>query len=220
MTNKHYLSTRGIMYLLTRFGGSILRRHSFNHKYHSGDWEVLDREHTRTVVEFVDNYLRGGDILDMGCGPAHLAQALGLDRFSSYTGIDVSDVALQMAAKRTNNKVSLQLAEMENAVINKRYDVILFEESLYFLPFFKCRTILHQYTQYLKRNGVFIVTIIDVKRFQKLINLIHSEFAVKEESIIDERGRYLVVFSSKCQLAPNKIIKPRKKISLKLEPGY
>jgi 2-polyprenyl-3-methyl-5-hydroxy-6-metoxy-1,4-benzoquinol methylase len=197
MTKKHYLSTKGLMYLLTRFGGTVLRRLSFNHKYFSGDWDVLDKAHTTKVVDIVEAHANGGDILDMGCGPGHLSEALNPLRYSSYHGVDVSDVALEMARKRTNEKVSFQLSEMDNACFDKQFDVILFEESLYFLPFYKSKKILLQYSAHLKKNGVFIVTIIDVKRFKKLIKMIHSLFAVKEESIIDERGRYLVIFSRK-----------------------
>ena len=89
----------------------------------------------------------GGSILDLGCGSGSTANELSGTAYQVYTGVDISDVALENAKKRTEenrrgDKNQYFQSNIFSYVLTRRYDA---------------RWI---YSNYLKERGVFIVVAI------------------------------------------------------------
>src|SRR5208337_2556370 len=68
----------------------------------SGDkWDHIDNTVGDCVYSHLEKYAQKGDILDLGCGPGNTANELASDVYRNYVGVDISEVALAKAAKRT-----------------------------------------------------------------------------------------------------------------------
>jgi len=192
---KRILSLKGILYLTTRYGNIHLRRLAFDSYYESGKWDYLETTHSKDVVQTVEQYLNKGTLLDIGCGPGIISKILHPDSYSYYLGIDASENAIQRAIKFTNKKVQFRVEDFHNATnFNQDFwDVILFEESLYYLP-----SGYTDFCQKLKKlltyKGVFIVTIADTARYHSIITGIRTEFNVIEDRLLCNSQRILLVF--------------------------
>ena len=193
------LTTRGILYVLTRFCGSNLRSRSFDEIYKNGRWINTEEHYTKGVhkelVELVEKYARQGRILDMGCGTGALGVSLNPNTYESYQGVDISTKAIEFAKKEENTKIHYEIGEIKNYVSKKNFDLIVFKESLYYVPFFR-KKLLNKYAKNLRPDGLFIVTIIQHERFARLANMIRKNFNIIEDRFFQSRDILLLVFSS------------------------
>jgi trans-aconitate methyltransferase len=190
---KNLLAAKGVLYLLTRFGGSALRRCSFDQYYKSGCWDYFETEHSMEMVEVVEKYANKGRVLDIGCGPGILASLLNSDSFEYYCGVDASPEAIARAQKRKNEKIDFEIGDIQNYKCRDKFDLIVFEESLYYVPFFR-RQLLKRYAQQLQPGGVFVVTVAHPNRFRGMIKMIHKNFQIIEERFFSNSHRLLLVF--------------------------
>jgi len=191
---KGVFSKRGIFYILTRFGGSSLRRRALDCNYVTGGWDLLDKERSPEMTEVVKKYIGQGDILELGCGVGTLADTLGPEAFKSYVGVDASREAISKALRTKNAKMDFVVGDIQSYKCKRKYDLIIFEESLYYVnPFFR-RRVLKKNAQHLKDNGLFIVTVADPQRFAKMIRMICKNFEIAEKRHFSGSDRLLLVF--------------------------
>ncbi len=190
---KSFLAAKGILYLLTRFGGSIIRRCSFDEYYRSGRWDYFDNSHSDEMVKVVAKYANKGCILDVGCGTGILASLLPTGSFEYYRGIDASSEAITLAQNRESEKIRFEIGDIKSYECEDRFDLIVFEESLYYVPFFRYR-LLKRYARRLLPEGVFIVTVADPRRFAGMIKMIRKNFQMVEDRFSPGGGRLYLVF--------------------------
>lgn len=190
---KNILAAKGVLYLLTRYAGSVMRRCSFDQYYKSGRWDYLDNTHNPEIVNIVEKYANKGRILDMGCGPGILASLLNPDFFEYYRGVDISSEAIALARKRKSEKVHFEISDIQSYSCTDDFDLIIFEESLYYVPFFR-RRLLRCYAQRLRPGGSFIVTATHPRRFARMIKMIRKNFTVIEDKYFTNSRRSLLVF--------------------------
>jgi len=191
---KSILSAKGVLYFLTRYAGSTIRRCSFDQYYKSGRWDYLDSDHSGEMVKIVERYANKGRILDVGCGPGILAGLLNLGSFEYYRGVDASSEAIAKARKRVSEKIHFDMGDIQSYECEDDFDLIVFEESLYYVPFFRYR-LLKRYAARLRPGGVFIVTVADPRRFARMIGMIRRKFRVIEDRYFLNSRRFLLVFS-------------------------
>jgi len=91
------LAARGLHYFVTRFGWDSLRSAAFDEKYRRGDWN-FEGEASQELSSIVRKYLRGGDLLIMGCGSASILQGFDSSTFVSVLGLDLSTEAIRLAS--------------------------------------------------------------------------------------------------------------------------
>jgi len=190
---KRLLALRGVFYFLTRFCGSRLRRSSFDAYYRSGQWDRLDTSHSEEMVRVVKKYAGKGRILDMGCGTGILASRLAEDSFEYYRGIDASTEAVRLCRNRTNDKTEFQVGDIQTYDCEDDFDCIVFEESLYYVPFFRHR-LLKRYAGHLRPGGAFVVTVAHPRRFSGMIRTIRKSFEMVEDRLSPGGGRLYLVF--------------------------
>jgi trans-aconitate methyltransferase len=184
---------KGVFYLLTRYAGSAMRRCSFDEYYKSGRWDYLDSDHSREMVRVVEKYANKGRILDMGCGPGILVSLLNPGSFEYYRGIDASSEAIALAQKRAGEKIGFEIGDIQSYECEDNFDLIVFEESLYYVPFFRYQ-LLNRYAKWLRPGGVFIVTVADPRRYAQMIRMIRGKFRVLEDRSFQNSKRLLLVF--------------------------
>jgi len=190
---KAILTVPGILYFFTRFGGSALRRQAFNQKYRDGSWDYFDKEHSPEMVKVIEEYAKQGRILDMGCGTGILASMLCPDSFEHYLGVDVSPEAITKAYKRKSGKIQFEISNIQSYRCKADFDLIVFEESLYYVPIFR-RRLLRRFAQHLRPGGLFVVTVADPRRFKGMIRMIRKNFQIIEDRCFQESKRLLLVF--------------------------
>ncbi len=154
--------------LIGRYGPVRLKRRLWDAEFSSGKWDGLKNMAGDCLYPTVEHQSHGGTILDLGCGPGATANELAAESYSWYTGVDISEVALQMARSRAveakRDKKSEYIRFDISAYSPTRfYDVILFGDSLYYVPERNIPAMLKKYERYLSSRGVFIVRIKGVR---------------------------------------------------------
>jgi 2-polyprenyl-3-methyl-5-hydroxy-6-metoxy-1,4-benzoquinol methylase len=187
------LATKGIHYLATRFGWRKLRSLAFDEKYRRGDWN-FGADGTGELDMVIRHYLREGDLLIMGCGGASILKDLETSSLKSALGIDLSPEAIRLAGRFASEKISFQLADMVTFQCPRPYDVVLFSESLNYVPVAGQESLLRRLAKSLKPNGVFVVTIAQSKRYADILEGIRQNFHVLEDRPFSSSSRQLIVF--------------------------
>jgi SAM-dependent methyltransferase len=144
----------------------------------------------------------GLTVLDMGCGDAHqIALVLKSFNISSYTGYDLSDTALKIAAENLSGmdaEVILKQGRMEELIKNERgfFDLVYTGYAIHHLDEAGKISLLKECYDHLKPEGRFIHIDIARKEGQtrdayiaNYMNLIHSEWTLlsnEEIKLIEE----------------------------------
>ncbi len=185
--------------LLQRYGTQAMKRRLWDKEYASGRWSCLEGSGDRTVPALVEKYANLGNILDLGCGPGTTSLQFNPAAYTHYTGVDISDVAVEKARSRARGK---NLAErnqyLQSDILafepSQRYDVILYGDSIYYIPQGQIAPMLTRYSQFLKSNGVFVARLFDISgKRHDILDRIQSNFEVAE-SHTDSDGACLIVF--------------------------
>lgn len=184
--------------LAQRFGNEALKKGIWDAEYARGRWDCLDDTSGDCVYSLLEKYVNGGNILDLGCGSGNTGNELSENSYRAYVGVDIAQVALQKASRRSKEngrgeKNSYVQSDIINYVPCERFDVILLRDSIYYLPFSKIKPVLTRYSQYLNENGVFIVRLFDCQgKHGKLLKLIESSFAIVEKALFNGATAVLV----------------------------
>lgn len=176
---------------LASYAPSFVKKRLWDRDFSGGKWDFIDNTTGDCVYAHLEKRTRGGDILDLGCGPGNTANELAFDAYRYYVGVDISEVALDKARKRTREngreeKNTFVRSDFLGYEPPKEFDVILFRESLYHVPYGQVLSILRKYSKHLKANGLFIVRLYagDTKskkikyRVKRKLDLIKREFEV------------------------------------------
>src|SRR5262249_14350925 len=162
------------------YGPPCLKRRLWNHEFSSGQWDCLDSTPGDCVYPFTEKYVNGGSILDLGCGSGSTGNELDATKYQDYTGIDLSNVAIEKARRKTEEnkrgeKNRYHQSDIFTYVPTKQYDVILFRDSIYYVDRAKIVGMLNRYAQYLKKEGTFLVRMWNgAERFRPIVDAIES----------------------------------------------
>jgi SAM-dependent methyltransferase len=135
------------------------------------------------VLPHLNAHARGSSILDIGCGPGAIGEAINPTTYRHYIGVDISDVAIAKASAK-NFRLNNVYAQGDMWTFNPpgTYDLIFFGDSLYNFSFPSGKKILARYSSYLNEGGVFVIrTWVSVDRTRAIIKLIESDYDVIEK---------------------------------------
>jgi SAM-dependent methyltransferase len=191
---------------LKRRGSTATMQRVWDIEYTSGKWDPTEddtgsvRSRRDSALEVVERYSAGADILDLGCGLGATALEIA-DTYKSYVGVDVSNKAIERAAlaMRLNpsraSKITYVVRDISTYVPPKPFSVILFRESIYYIPQHKTLATLRRFASFLSPNGVFIVRVHDRRKYRRLLKMIERNFRVVEWRLPDNGMTATVVFS-------------------------
>ncbi|HEU6449331.1 MAG TPA: class I SAM-dependent methyltransferase [Verrucomicrobiae bacterium] len=185
-------AVRGIHYFFTRFGGSTLRRLSFDEKYRSGEWKF--EGDNPELARLVEQHSNNGHILILGCGSAPIASALNPESFRSVLGIDLSPEAIASAKKRAGEKIRFEVGDMTRFQCCKNYDVILFSDSLNYVNWFARRWLLKKLCRHLTPHGRIIVVTAEPERYAGILRMIRRHFTVELDRKLACSSRHVLTF--------------------------
>jgi len=162
------------------------------------------------ALPYLNAHAKGGRILDIGCGPGAIGEAIDPRSYHDYLGVDISDVAIEKARARSSRPGNLYLAgDMWTFNPAGTYDLIFFGDSLYNFSFSDGKEILERYSAYLKEDGVFVVrTWLSLNRARAIIELIESDYDVIEKRSFAFRSPLIVaVFKPKILVAAGQALR-------------
>ena len=210
-----YIAQRALSFMqgfLKSYGPSHIKKVLWDREFSGTKWDFIDDTAGDCVYPFLEKYARNGSILDLGCGPGNTANELAENAYQSYVGVDISQAALDKATKRTKKngregKNTFARSDFLGFMPSHKFDVILFRESMYHVPFGQVKLMLDRYSTYLKDDAVFIVrmyksdskTGVVKNRVKAKMELIEREFEVLEKSEFGESKATVIVFRPRHQ---------------------
>lgn len=195
--------------VLKRWGASAVKRKIWDDEYAAGKWKAIDpqdrRERRDIVYGPVEFHARGGDVLDLGCGTGSTAVEME-DVYHSYLGVDISPVAIHRAEQLIRQdhekaaSTAFVAADIASFLTDRRFDVILYRECLYYFSLAQIKLILARHARYLRPGGVFIVRLHDRQHFQKIVSYISRTYPVIEQLVPSSESTIVLVFRPRSRL--------------------
>jgi len=181
-----------VHWFATRIGPARLRARSFDVKYRSGEWDF--RSDSRDLARLVEEYINKGHLLVLGCGTCSIVRDLTPNSFTSLLGIDLSVEAITRARRSSGSRERFEVGDMLTFQCQQQYDVVLFSESLYYVPGRHRAALLHSLRANLTDTGRVIVTIAEPKRYAAILKAIRLAFDVEVDRALDSGERHVLVF--------------------------
>jgi SAM-dependent methyltransferase len=198
------------------YGPSGVKRILWNKEYSGHKWDFADHTENDCVYPHLEKYAANGSILDLGCGTGNTANELAINAYQRYLGVDISEVCLDKAKRRSQASGRAAKNEFASGDIllfstPEKFDVVLLRESLYHVPINKIESTLNRYGKNLKENGVFVVRLYTSEngtpkpRPTAMIGVIEKEFDVVEnryyadpgQTVVGNPGATVIVFRPK-----------------------
>jgi 2-polyprenyl-3-methyl-5-hydroxy-6-metoxy-1,4-benzoquinol methylase len=126
-------------------------------------------------------------LLDIGCAGGSLAGALSL-QFVRYVGIDISEYAIQQSSRSFPQPGrEFHASDLQAYKPVEQFDVIVFNEVLYYLPFEKILSELQRYANHLTSKGVIGVSLKDDPRNEAIARGISRDWVYLSGMLYQEK---------------------------------
>jgi 2-polyprenyl-3-methyl-5-hydroxy-6-metoxy-1,4-benzoquinol methylase len=170
-------------------GDTPISKSLWEEQYGSGHWDFLRSLGELGRFSVLAGYLHElkpqGALLDIGCGEGLLYKRL-LSQPSLYLGLDISAAAIDKA--RTIGAGPFLCADAEQFVANDTYDVIVFNECLYY--FNDPVETVGRYASALRPDGIMIVsTFLQSRRGRAILRALKHRHTVMDETSIAHGAR-------------------------------
>lgn len=185
--------------VVKKWGGAAAKGRLWDSEFASGQWTRLDHTVGDPIYGYLETYAGGGDILDLGCGSGNTGNELDRAKYRSYTGTDISAVAVRQAQLRTREngregRNEYICACIESFVPSRKYDVILFRESIFYIPRLRIKAVLDGYVSHLRPGGAFIVRMCDREKYKSIVSLIREHYCVIDRHLVENAKGIILVF--------------------------
>jgi len=186
--------------LLQAYGPKSIKKSLWNAEFSRGRWACLESSPDDDVYPYIERYANNASILDLGCGSGSTGNELDIRTYQSYVGVDISDVAIGQARTRTaeNGRAEKNRyfqSDIFSYAPDQLYDVILFRDSIYYIPTVKITTMLERYSKYLKESGVFVVRMWSASgKYKCIVETIEQSFDVLDRHTFDQPETNVLVF--------------------------
>ena len=190
--------TRKWRRLIQTYGPQQSKARQWNREFKEGHWDYLADTTSDRVYPILEKYAKGGGVLDMGCGLGNTPNEMAEGSYEVYLGIDISDEAVRIAQKRTQEKgrshnTLFTQSDISTFMPHRKYRVILFRESIYYLRLSELKKMLKRYATYLDEGGVLMVTTYPgLKSVGKIEQIIADNFRLVEKHTLEPDGMLLV----------------------------
>jgi len=151
-------------------------------------------------------------ILDIGCNDGYLKDIS--DKSNNFYGIDYSLESLEIAKNKYKSVIQKNLNNLDDLTLpwENSFDVIIFGDILEHLLY--PEKILNFYiNNYLKKDGIVIISLPNVANFMIRINLLFGKFKYTDSGILDRTHLHLYTFKSALELI-------KKNTNLEVEEVY
>lgn len=187
-------------WLIQAYGTETIKKGLWNSEYASGRWGLADSTANDCVYPCLIEYAACGSILELGCGTCSTAVELPFDAYSRFVGVDISNVAVEEAVRRSAEsgrafKNRFESSDIVSYVPKDRFNVILFRDSIYYLPPGKIKSTLGRYANHLTKDGVFIARgHSEIPKLAAALEIVEGNFKVLERHKQTTPPAIVVVF--------------------------
>ena len=185
---------------LQAYGTAGLKKRLWDAEFSGGRWNCLDTTSGDCVYPFVERLAAHRSILDLGCGSGNTGNELDPDAYRMYVGVDISDVAVERARRRSQeNGRGHQNRFVQSDILDyapdQRFKVILFRDSIYYIPHRRIPDVLNRYAKALEETGVFVVRMANGgSKYQPIIDAIESSFEIVAKQVFANPDAVVMVF--------------------------
>lgn len=123
------------------------------------------------------------DILEIGCGEGLLAERLCPSRVAAYTGVDISETAIERARAKGIANTNFAVSDALTFSPTGSYDPILFTECLEY--FEDPAALVQRFERSLARGGSFIVSMfvgVDTNRSHRIWKMLAGRYETFDET--------------------------------------
>jgi SAM-dependent methyltransferase len=164
-------------------------------EYEDGTWDFLRQSgelaRYSVVAAFVDRFAGRGSVLDVGCGEGVLLEKLRPYGVASYTGIDLSEVAISRCSAAEGETARFLVADAELYRPQETFDAVVMNECLYY--FEDPLAVALAYFDALADKGVLVVSQFRSRRSSAIARLLREKLPLIEETLITSRkGTWIV----------------------------
>ena len=155
-------TTNFVVGALKSYGPTRIKKILWDKEFTGTKWDFMDDTSSDCVYKHLNQWAKNGSVLDLGCGPGNTANEMPDSCYRRYIGVDISQAAIDKGIQRTkangrDKKNSFVLSDFLSFTPDEKFDVILFRESMYHIPYGQVSAILSEFSKSLKPDGVFIV---------------------------------------------------------------
>lgn len=166
----------------------------WENQYKGGKWDYLKQlsQHSRysLIIGYIQELKKNAKILDVGCGEGILSQKICSSYYSYYKGIDFSKEAIEMAKEKKSNKDSFEIVDAFKYQSSEKFDVIVFNEILYYFKDNKILDLVNKYEKFLTDKGIFIVSMYFNERTNYISKLLEGNyFGLDKVKLINYSGK-------------------------------
>lgn len=167
------------------------KREFWDSHYISGDWDFLRNIDQLAPYSIIVGYFKhfkfGGSILDVGCGEGILYERLEPNSYFKYVGIDVSGDAISRISHKINDRTSFIRVDAKDYFTKEKFDVIIFNEFLYYIERNSVLDLIKKYDNFLKRDGIYIISIFKKDNYDYLWQKLESRYSPVDKTIITNK---------------------------------
>ena len=168
--------------------GSMLpglsNKQAWEREYADGVWSQLgngaDADRYAIILGHLIRRPGPSSLLDVGCGAGHLLEFASRASLSDYVGVDISEEAIDRARARDLPRTSFVAATAEQYVPDRTFDVIVFNEVLFYLR--DPRAVLTRYQTYLNPHGLLLVSMVECPFSRLLWHKVSRAFATTQRT--------------------------------------
>lgn len=142
---------------------------------------AIDLRNSMTVLLAKQVAPAAKSVLDLGCAGGTLALCLGPE-YDTYCGVDISDVAIANAAElfdgpggNTAITHQLEVSTVQDFQPSRQFDVIIFNEVMYYLPLPQIAEAVRRYSRHLSTDGVILVSLKDHPQCRCVLTVLQRE---------------------------------------------
>jgi len=162
------------------YAAEIHSAEEWDNEYARGRWDYLgnvsELARFSIVVGSCAFWKPNGSILEIGCGPGILMRRLRLVGYANYFGVDLSKKAIERTKVDQNVNTRFAVASAETFEPSEKYDVIIFNEMMYFLA--DPKGTLLRYAKHLHKGGILIVSMFRADRSLPMWRLLEGTVPV------------------------------------------
>lgn len=177
--------TRKARAIVQKWGRRADKAALWDNEFRSGQWDYLKHSEKDFIYDILERRLDGGSLLDLGCGNGNTSMELNVESYRRYLGLDISSVAIEecretAAAQGRASRNEYIVDTIENFTTEERFDVVLFRESLFYVPLFKIPATIKKARSFVKADGFIVVRLCSERRYRLLVALLRSICEVVE----------------------------------------
>lgn len=147
---------------------SLVMNSYFDSSIYGGSYS---KEFRNESLDFINQFLQKGSVLDIGCGPGLYSNKLAKLNYS-VTGIDISQSAIKYAqkyAKEKDIKVNFEKSDIFSYTPTQNYNNVLLIYYIYsFFSSSKRKILLKKIYNLLENKGTFILDVPSINYYNKL----------------------------------------------------